>query len=61
MSKIERNKNPAGRTNNMVFGLCQLADGFVRVVSFGFLHTRFPIDQARNVAHKQLEKLKKQK
>ena len=61
MSKIERNKNPAGRINNIIFGLCQLADGFVRVVSFGFLHTRFPIDQTRNVARRQLEKLKNQR
>lgn len=61
MNKIELNKNPAGRVNNMIFGFCQLADGIVRVVSFGFLHTRFPIDQARNATRKHFDQLKNQK
>ena len=57
-SKIQRNRHFAGRVNNVHFGLCQLADGLVRVLSFGFLHSTFTLDQARNVARKQLTKLK---
>jgi hypothetical protein len=58
INKIQRNLHPAGRINNIHFGLCQLVDGLVRVLSFGFLHTRFPVDQARGVARRQLDKLK---
>lgn len=33
---IQRNLNPAGRMGCIVFGLAQLLDGVVRVVSVGF-------------------------
>jgi hypothetical protein len=36
---IERNKHPSGRMSNALFGLIQVADGAVRVLSLGFLHT----------------------
>lgn len=56
---IEINKHPSGRLNNIHFGLCAIADGLVRVLSFGFLHSTFTLDQARNVAKRRLEQLKK--
>lgn len=34
---IERNLRPAGRLCNVLFGASEFVDGFVRVVSFGFL------------------------
>lgn len=40
---IERNRNPVGRAGNLAFGLATLLDGLVRVVSLGWLHTRFPV------------------
>lgn len=43
---IERNRNPTGRIANVVFGLATLGDGLVRVLSFGFLHTCWPLNVA---------------
>lgn len=40
---IERNRNPTGRLNNIAFGLATIADGLIRVISLGWLHTRFPL------------------
>ena len=37
---IERNLNAAGRRANVLFGVAELVDGLVRVLSLGFLHTR---------------------
>lgn len=37
---IEQNRHQAGRLWNMAFGLCAIVDGTVRVLSFGWLHTR---------------------
>ena len=48
--KIERNKNPAGRLNNIAFGLCCIGDGLVRVLSLGFLHSSLTLDHARETA-----------
>jgi hypothetical protein len=56
--KIQRNRHPAGRINNIYFGVCQVADGLVRILSCGFLHSTFPVDQAREVARKNIQKLK---
>jgi hypothetical protein len=51
---IERNKHHAGRIGNILFGVASILDGLVRVLSFGFLHTRFPIElskaQAKRIA-----------
>lgn len=44
---IERNKHPAGRLGCILFGFACLADGLVRILSFGFLHTRFPVELAK--------------
>jgi len=56
--KIERNRHKLGRINNIHFGLCQVADGLVRICSLGFLHSTFTLDQTRNSALKCLKKLK---
>jgi hypothetical protein len=40
---IERNLNAAGRRANVLFGVVELVDGLVRVLSLGFLHTRLCI------------------
>lgn len=37
---IERNLNAAGRRANVLFGVVELVDGLVRVLSLGFCHTR---------------------
>ena len=37
---IERNLNAAGRRANVLFGVVELVDGLVRVLSLGFFHTR---------------------
>ena len=59
MTKIERNRHPAGRASNMVFGLCTIGDGLVRVLSGGFLHTTLTLDWARNQAKASILRMKK--
>ena len=57
---IERNKHPAGRLWNIAFGLACVADGLVRVLSIGCLHTRLPVTVSKVQARKVFEnKLKK--
>lgn len=31
---IQRNRTPAGRLSHMVFGLCHVVDGLVRLLTF---------------------------
>lgn len=61
MIGIELNKHPAGRISNIVFGICQIADGLVRICSFGFAHSRWTLNfskwQARRSINKISEKL----
>lgn len=52
--KIRRNLHPAGRVSNIGFGLCEVADGLVRVFSLGFLHTTATLDHARNASRKAI-------
>ena len=59
MNMIQRNRNAAGRWGNMVFGLAQLADGVVRVLSLGFLHTRLPVNVSRWQALRSFQLAKK--
>ena len=40
---IERNLHAAGRRANVLFGFAELVDGLVRILSFGFLHTRLTL------------------
>ena len=52
---ISVNKNPEF-VNNFIFGVCQIADGLVKVLSLGKLQSTFTIDLARNVAKKRLKR-----
>jgi len=61
MNMIQRNRNAAGRWGNMVFGLAQLADGVVRVLSLGFLHTRLPLNVSRWQALRSFQLLAKKR
>ncbi len=56
---IEINKHPSGRLSNIGFGFCSIGDGLIRVLSFGFLHSRFTLEYARRQAKKNLERMKK--
>lgn len=56
---IERNKHPSGRLSNMLFGLAEVVDGLVRVVSFGFAHTRLTLIVSKWQTKKHIESLKK--
>jgi hypothetical protein len=55
---IERNKNRAGRIGCMLFGLDNIADGLVRVFSFGFLHTRLPIELSKFQVKRNIKRLR---
>ena len=57
---IERNRHPAGRLYNIGFGLCQVADGLTRVLSLGFLRTRFALTWAKHSARRAFERVKGQ-
>lgn len=56
---IERNKHPAGRLSNMVFGSAAICDGLIRVLSLGFLHTRMTLNWSRYQAKRAGRKPKK--
>lgn len=57
---IKRNRNAAGRVGNIVFGLAQLIDGIVRVLSLGFLHTSAPVTVSRWQTLRAHQRIKKQ-
>ena len=40
---IERNLHAAGRRANVLFGVAELIDGLVRVLSAGFVHSRLTL------------------
>ena len=44
---VERNLNAAGRRANVLFGVAELMDGLVRILSLGFLHTRLTLIVSR--------------
>lgn len=58
---IERNRNPAGRLFNLLFGLCGIADGLIRVASLGYLHSRFTLALSRRAAEKHIARQKKRR
>lgn len=58
---IERNRNPAGRIFNLLFGLCEIADGFIRVISLGYLHSRFSLEMSKRAVKKHIARQKKQR
>lgn len=43
----------------MVFGLCSIGDGLVRVLSLGFYHTRLTLNYSRYSAGLAIRKMKK--
>ena len=49
--KLQINKNPS-----IIFGLAQLIDGIIRVISFGFVFTNLPLIVSRNQAFKNIKK-----
>lgn len=53
---IELNRNPSGRISNIVFGLASVIDGFIRIISFGYLHTRLPITVSKYQAKYSIQK-----
>lgn len=55
---VERDRHPAGRAFNMLFGVCQVADGFIRIVSLGYLHTRLTSTVARKATEKLISRQK---
>ena len=55
---IQRNKHPNGRVSNMIFGLCSITDGFVRLLSFGFLHSTCCLTYSRHQAKTFLNRRK---
>lgn len=55
---IERNKNPVGRIGNMLFGICAVGDGLVRILSLGRLHTRFCSECTKCQTIRRFKKLK---
>lgn len=55
---IQRNKHSAGRLSNVVFGLAQIGDGLVRVLSLGFAHSTFSMDVARRQALRAIQAVK---
>jgi len=60
MPKIERNRHPAGRLSNLGFGLIQIADGLVRTISLGYLHTDLGCWYTRRQSKAMFAKLAKQ-
>jgi hypothetical protein len=56
---IERNRNAGGRLGTVLFGLANIVDGLVRVLSFGFLHTRLPLTLAKWQAKMGIKRLKR--
>ncbi len=49
---VERDRHPAGKLFNMLFGVCEIADGLIRVVSLGYLRSTLPLTVARSAAEK---------
>lgn len=61
MFGIERNKHPAGRASNALFGLVSAADGAVRALSLGLLHTRWTSSYARWQTRQAIAGLKRRR
>ena len=40
----------------MLFGLCQVVDGIIRVLSLGYLHSRLPLTASRKAAEKLISR-----
>lgn len=47
---VERNRHPAGGHSTWCSGVCQVVDGFIRIVSLGYLQTRLTSTVTRKAA-----------
>lgn len=47
---INRYRSPSGYLSNVVFGLCEVCDGLVRILSFGRACTTLTLDYSRRQA-----------
>lgn len=57
---IERNLNAAGRRANVIFGVAELVDGLIRVLSLGFFHTRLTLIVTRWQMRRAFQKARKE-
>ena len=53
--KIERNRNTDGNVGTILYGIVEILDGVVRVLSLGFLHTDFCVRYSGYLAKKRIE------
>lgn len=56
--KLFVNKNPAGKSTNILMGLVEIVDGLVRILSLGYLATTLPLDVSRYMVLKNITKMK---
>ena len=57
---IERNRNPAGKLFNILFGLSEIADGLIRVASLGYLHSLFALEVSKRAFKSHLTRQEKE-
>lgn len=50
---IERNRIPGEHLSSMLLGVCNIADGLLRVITLGFFICTFTLDYARKMAHRR--------
>ena len=54
--KIVLVKGSARGLHRIIFGLCNIMDGLVNVLSLGFLQSSFSLEHAKTIAKKRIEK-----
>lgn len=52
------NKHPAGKLWNFLFGIAELCDGLVRMMTLGFVATSLPLLASRKQTECMFKKLK---
>ena len=55
---LQRTLNPR-RLSNAAFGVAEIVDGIVRILTVGHVHTRLPIEQARWAMQQHINRLKR--
>jgi hypothetical protein len=58
MVKFYLDKNPAGKLNSIMFGVCCVLAGLVRIFTFGFIFSTFILDHTRKTSKNHITKLK---
>lgn len=58
---LYRNRNPAGVRMRLLYGLAELVDGIVRVLSLGFLATTLPMAASKIMARQANTRLRRRK